>query len=239
MKKRITSLLIALILIGLNVVVAFANPYLVDHDTFVDASTNNYNSVPFLSVTSSGASGCTPVSGGLLQMDMTRIVQDTIGTVTLDMLMRTISTSGDVTLELFAAAANIDETTAVGPLAGWVGASLGSMVVVSAATPDDTIITFPTTPALVAHMEAARAGGTDAGVVVQITGCPGTGSSAVTLGVREAAEGAEFNFWNPSMVKLNNLDSSSPTNIVLWVGVVVLLVAVVSLFIFRRREHQP
>ncbi len=241
MKKRVASLLIALLLGGLTVLVTFANPYSVDHDTFVDTSNNNRNSIRFLVLNSSGTSGCTPVSGALLQMDMASIVQDTIGTVTLDVVTDSVvSSSGDVMLELFAATADFDETTAGGPLASWVGASLGSTVLVPQSTPAGTILTFPSTSAFVAHMEAARAGVTDrdASVVIQITGCPGTGSSLLNLDTKEAGTGAEFNFWNPSMVKLNNLESSQPTNFVLWVGVVVLLIAAVSLFFYQQRNRQ-
>jgi len=241
MKKKTLSFVLALVFAGLSVTLALANPYAVDHDTFVDDSDNNYNAVPFLALNSSGAFVCTPSSGALLQMDMARITPDVIGTATLDVVLNSISSSGDVTLELFAATADFDETTAVGPLAGWVGSSLGSTVTVSPSTPPGTVLTFPSTSAFAAYMEAARTGDTAASVVILITTC-GSGSSGVNLGTKEDGAAAQFNFWNPTATQLQILDASSGPEFasLIWTAFILsALLILVGAFFYYHRSHQP
>ena len=239
MKKALVLLVLLLITSLFFVFGASAlNPYNVDQDTWVDGSTNNYNGSGSLRIFSSSAGTCSPALATLLQVDMTQIIQDTVGTVTLDVVVHTgTSVSGSVTLELFESTSDFDETTAAGPRTAWVGSSLGSTVNLDNTTPVGTTLTFPSTAAFVSYVEAARTGDGNASVVIQMTSCP-LGAQSVELDERETGQAAQFSFWNPSNVSISNLNATSAPSHLLWAAFgLILVLSSAALFYLRRRSR--
>ena len=78
MKKNLfVALIIFVIALAFVAPATALSPYAVDHDTYLNGASTNHNNEGFLRISSTGGFGCAPTSSAYLQIDMTKIVQNT------------------------------------------------------------------------------------------------------------------------------------------------------------------
>ncbi len=212
----------------------------VEHDTWVDSSPTNYDDNGQLRMISTNAgASCTAAIGTLIQKDVSLASGPTVGTVTLDVVVNNNAVGGSVTLELFEATADFNETTAVGPLSGWVGPSLNSTVNLDASTPAGATLTFPSSAALVAYVQNAMDGDGNASFLIQMTSCP-VGGHTLDLDERETGTAPVLNLQSPTAVHLVSMGTThtAQTNMRrLFIAGVILLGAVTAVLRVRARRH--
>jgi len=211
MKKQALLLSILLIfLAGIIAVYAQASGG-AEHDTFVDGTAANFDDFgSLLLVSTSASSGCFPATGVLIQKDLSGSASRMIG-ATLDVVIKFNDVFANVTLELFEADADFDETTVGGPLSNRVGNTLSSSVIVNSSMPVGTVLTFPSTSSFVAYSEAARVGDGKASFVIQITDCP-FGVHFLDLKEKESGTAPLFTFLEAAVPVVIDIKPGSDPN---------------------------
>jgi hypothetical protein len=190
--------------------------------------------------------GCNPVIAGAYSVAVSSLASSVPAkAATLSMRVANLSAGNKypLTLELFAATADISESPVTATsLAALRGASLGSQVVLAVAPAIGSTISFPSSTNFVDQFDAAARVGGDGRltVLVQITGCPGTGAYTVDLASHESGNPAQLGVSAPTAVTMSTFRATDPAlNWPLIAGLGALFAVVVGGLAVARKRAAP
>lgn len=219
-------------------------------DAFTDASSTQLPTGTFLQIQSTSAGTCSPVVAGVMQADLSGILNPNIGAATLTFSANGVDSGSSFTLSLFeSSVANIDNINS-GANAGMgmtdyvadvsTGNALTTVVVDTSTIGANDTITFPSSTALTTYLmnELSTNGGDDKAVMlIAITECS-LGNNFIQFNSLDSGAGQlpAINTETPSAVTLS--DTATNTTSYVWVALAALLIAGTTIIVFGRRKQE-